>query len=60
VRDAPRIGFVLVALLALFVRLAYVLEIHGTPLTQLLVLDSDTYDRFASSPGRSAARTCTP
>jgi 4-amino-4-deoxy-L-arabinose transferase-like glycosyltransferase len=44
---AQRLALLLVFLLALFVRLAYLLEIRGTPLTQLLVLDADTYDRFA-------------
>ena len=34
-------------ILALAVRLAYVFDIRGTPITDLLLIDSDTYDRFA-------------
>ena len=34
-------------LVALAIRVAYVLEIRGTPLVQLLLIDSETYDRFA-------------
>jgi len=37
----------LVGLLALGVRLAYTVQIQGTPLTDLLLIDSATYDRFA-------------
>jgi tetratricopeptide (TPR) repeat protein len=37
----------LVWLLALAVRLAYVMQIQGTPLTDVLLIDSATYDRFA-------------
>jgi len=33
--------------LALIVRIAYLLSIRGTPLTGVLLIDSDTYDRFA-------------
>ena len=32
---------------ALLVRLAYLFQIRGTPLTDVLLVDSDTYDRFA-------------
>jgi 4-amino-4-deoxy-L-arabinose transferase-like glycosyltransferase len=37
----------IVAGLALAVRLAYVLQIRGTPLTDVLLIDSATYQRFA-------------
>jgi tetratricopeptide (TPR) repeat protein len=36
-----------VCALALLVRIAYLLSIRGTPLTGALLIDSDTYDRFA-------------
>jgi len=38
---------VLVFAAALAVRLAFLAEVHGTPITQLLLIDSATYDRFA-------------
>ena len=37
----------IVAGVALAVRLAYVLQIRGTPLTDVLLIDSATYQRFA-------------
>ncbi len=44
---AARIAVGLVFLLALLVRVAYLVEIQGTPLTRFLLLDAATYDRFA-------------
>ena len=37
----------LVFLVALAIRAAYLLDIRGTPLSQLLLIDSETYDRLA-------------
>ncbi len=36
-----------VFLLALLLRIAYLIEIKGTPVADLLLIDSETYDRFA-------------
>ena len=40
-------GALTVFLAALAVRAVYLFQIHGTPLTDLLLIDSDTYHRFA-------------
>jgi len=34
--------------LALVIRLIYLLQIYNTPLSEILLIDSETYDRFAS------------
>lgn len=44
-RFLPRAALIFV--LALVVRLAYLGQVRGTPLTGALLIDSDTYDRFA-------------
>ncbi len=41
------LGWVVIFPLALAIRLAYVFEIRGTPIVDLLLIDSETYDRFA-------------
>jgi tetratricopeptide (TPR) repeat protein len=40
-------GFWIIFAVALAVRLAYLLQVRGTPVTDVLLIDSDTYDRFA-------------
>ena len=40
-------GFWIVMLVALAVRLAYLTQIQGTPITDVLLIDANTYDAFA-------------
>src|SRR5262249_53323481 len=48
-KTAPRPGLVygVVFALALLIRFDYLLQVRGTPLAQVLVLDARTYDAFA-------------
>jgi len=53
---AIRFAPVLVFVAALVIRLAYLVQVRGTPITDLLLIDAETYDRFARLIGRGAFR----
>ena len=52
IRFAP----LLVFLVALALRLVYLVQVRGTPITDLLLIDAETYDRFARLIGSGAFR----
>ena len=53
---AIRFAPVLVFVAALVIRLAYLAQVRGTPITDQLLIDAETYDRFARLIGRGAFR----